>query len=228
MNIENSQLISIKGIREGLLITIGIGEWQDILEELLGQIDNQEGFFKSAKVALDVGELSLRAADLGVLREKLADREIMLWAVLSSSVKTEQNAQALGLATRIFTPRPEREIKTISTSFEEGENAIILQRTLRSGFRVSFQGSVVVVGDVNPGADIIAGGSVVVWGKLRGTVHAGSDGDEQAVVCALEMEPVQLRIANAVLPIANAKRKSQPEVIKILNGQVVVEPWIYK
>jgi septum site-determining protein MinC len=228
MNIENSQLISIKGIREGLLITIGIGEWQDILEELLGQIDNQEGFFKSAKVALDVGELSLRAADLGVLREKLADREIMLWAVLSSSVKTEQNAQALGLATRIFTPRPEREIKTISTSFEEGENAIILQRTLRSGFRVSFQGSVVVVGDVNPGADIIAGGSVVVWGKLRGTVHAGSDGDEQAVVCALEMEPMQLRIANAVLPIANAKRKSQPEVIKILNGQVVVEPWIYK
>jgi septum site-determining protein MinC len=228
MNIENSQLISIKGIREGLLITIGIGEWQDILEELLGQIDNQEGFFKSAKVALDVGELSLRAADLGVLREKLADREIMLWAVLSSSVKTEQNAQALGLATRIFTPRPEREIKTISTSFEEGENAIILQRTLRSGFRVSFQGSVVVVGDVNPGADIIAGGSVVVWGKLRGTVHAGSDGDEQAVVCALEMEPMQLRIANAVLPIANAKRKSQPEVIKILNGQVVVEPWNYK
>lgn len=228
MNIENSQLISIKGIREGLLITIGIGEWQDILEELLGQIDNQEGFFKSAKVALDVGEQSLRAADLGVLREKLADREIMLWAVLSSSVKTEQNAQALGLATRIFTPRPEREIKTISTSFEEGENAIILQRTLRSGFRVSFQGSVVVVGDVNPGADIIAGGSVVVWGKLRGTVHAGSDGDEQAVVCALEMEPMQLRIANAVLPIVNTKRKARPEVIKILNGQVVVEPWIYK
>ena len=74
----------------------------------------------------------------------------------------------------------------------------MIRRTLRSGRTVRSQGHVVVFGDVNPGAEIIAAGDVIVWGRLRGNVHAGANGDESAFVCALDMTPTQLRIAGYI------------------------------
>ena len=80
----------------------------------------------------------------------------------------------------------------------EGSEGLLVRRTVRSGQVVRHPGHVVVIGDVNAGAEIVAGGDVVVWGKLRGVVHAGAMGDEEAVVCALWMAPIQLRIGKHV------------------------------
>jgi septum site-determining protein MinC len=96
---------------------------------------------------------------------------------------------------------------------------------LRSGGRVLFEGNILVMGDVNPGAEIVAGGSVVVWGRLRGVVHAGAQGDETAVVCALELAPTQLRIAGEIAVSPKKQGKSQPEVVCLKDGQLVAEPW---
>jgi septum site-determining protein MinC len=115
-----------------------------------------------------------------------------------------------------------------------GESAMLVRRTLRSGFKLVQQGHVVVIGDVNPGAEIVATGSVVVWGRLRGVVHAGAEGDEHAVVCALNMAPTQLRIAGliAIIPQrtpqgrgGQRESKIQPEMAFIQGGQVMAEPW---
>ena len=85
----------------------------------------------------------------------------------------------------------------------------------------------VVLGDVNPGAEVIAGGNVVVWGRLRGLVHAGSLGDAGAYVCALDLSPTQLRIADqiAVTPPARRQRSVEPEQASIQEGQIVAELW---
>jgi septum site-determining protein MinC len=99
----------------------------------------------------------------------------------------------------------------------------MVQKTLRSGFSVSYAGHVVVIGDVNPGAEIIATGSVVVWGWLRGVVHAGAEGNEKAVVCALRLEPTQLRIATLIATTPKHKGKPMPEMAYIKNGQVIAE-----
>ena len=150
-----------------------------------------------------------------------------LWAILSNSPLTEKTAQVLGLATRLAVPKPERVIKTTRPDLD-GEAAILIHRTLRSGVRVIYQGSVLVIGDVNPGSEIIAAGSVVVWGRLRGVVHAGAEGDEKAVVCALDLAPMQLRIARLVAVPPKRKGKPQPEIVHILNNQVVAEPWEFR
>lgn len=221
---EKKVAFQIKGIRDGLLITLGDGEWPALQEQLLTHIRDRASFFMGARVALDVGNQILHAADLGGLRDKLADFRITLWAVLGNSPLTEQTARVLGMATRIFTPRPEHSNKAAAAP-TEGENAIFIRRTLRSGTRVAAQGNVVVVGDVNPGAEIIATGSVVVWGKLRGVVHAGADGDEQAGVYALELNPTQLRIASYIAVQPQRKGKPAPEVAHISNGQVVALHW---
>ncbi len=221
--------MQIKGIKDGLLVTLGEGDWSELESTLLAHVEEKAAFFQGARVAIDVGNHIVRAAELGALRDRLSSKGISLWAVISNSPVTEQTAQVLGLATRISTPRPERTIRSMDTNLE-GENAVFVQRTLRSGFKVSHRGHVIVLGDVNPGAEVIAGGSVIVWGRLRGVVHAGADGDENAVVCALEMTPTQLRIAGMIYT-APPKRpvfgrgKSEPEMARIVNGQMVAESW---
>ena len=89
-----------------------------------------------------------------------------------------------------------------------GEGAILVRRTLRSGYSLQHSGHVVVIGDVNPGAEIIAGGDVIVWGHLRGMVHAGAEGNDDAVVCALDLAPTQLRIGGLIATTPRAPRQA--------------------
>ena len=145
-------------------------------------------------------------------------------AVLANSPTTEIAAQDLGLATRLSKPHPERSSRTLDTKLT-GDEAVLVQRTLRSGHNINYFGHVVILGDVNPGAEIIAGGNVVVWGRLRGTVHAGADGNQDAVICALDLSPVQLRIADQISVAPPKKKKSQPEIARLLDNRVIAEPW---
>jgi septum site-determining protein MinC len=219
--------MQIKGIREGILVTLGEGAWSDLQESILQQIADQSNFFHGARVALDVGNITLHAAELGTLRDQLSEKGVSLWAVLSNSPTTEQTAQVLGLATRLSTPKPERSVRTLDSNLT-GESGILVHRTLRSGTRLISPGHVTVIGDVNPGAEIVAGGSVVVWGKLRGVVHAGSEGNDQAEVYAIDLAPTQLRIAGIIAVPPQRRGKPLPEIARIINGQVVAEPWNQK
>jgi septum site-determining protein MinC len=184
----------IKGFREGLLVSMGEGDWQNLTEELFAQIDGNLEFFEGAKMAVDVDERKLKAAEVSKLRDKLADRKVTLFAILSKSAATETVAETFGLSTK------KSDLKTganeIPRALHGGENALLLRKTLRSGAAVKFAGDVIVDGDVNPGAEITASGSIYVWGKLRGTAHAGIEGSKNEVIAALEIETSNLRIAN--------------------------------
>ena len=87
---EQKPIVSMKGVRDGLLVTLGEGEWPDIQEALLNEVKEKRDFLKGARLALDVGNRVICAADMGTLRDRLSDLEVNLWAVLSSSTATEQ------------------------------------------------------------------------------------------------------------------------------------------
>ncbi|MCL4561855.1 MAG: septum site-determining protein MinC [Chloroflexi bacterium] len=220
---ETSSFIQIKGVRDGLLITLGGAPWPDLASAFVKNVDERSSFFNGARVALDVGTNELRVAELSSLRDQLSERGLSLWAVLSESPVTETTAQNLGLATRLSKPRradyrePSEELPEDAAKWVKGP--------LRSGGRVLFEGNVVVMGDVNPGSEIVAGGSVIVWGRLRGVVHAGAHGDEQAFVCALELAPTQLRIAGEIAVSPKKQGKLRPEVASLKDGRLVAEPW---
>lgn len=102
-----------------------------------------------------------------------------------------------------------------------------IRATIRSGSSVEFEGNVIVLGDVNPGAQIIAGGNIVVMGYLRGVAHAGSKGDEKAFVSANRLEPIQLRIANYIA-ISPEDTKSTPKGCRIAyihEGTIMIEDY---
>jgi septum site-determining protein MinC len=75
---------------------------------------------------------------------------------------------------------------------------LYLQTTLRSGVEIRHSGTVIVRGDVNPGSSIVADGDILIWGRLRSTVHAGAAGNQDCVIMALRMEPTLLRIASVM------------------------------
>lgn len=222
---ETNSLIQIKGLRDGLLVLLDDASWEEQRTAFLTQVDSQPAFFKGARLALDVATQVLNVQDLVELRDQLSERGIFLWAILSESPTTENTAQLLGLATRISKPRPEESRQFAVEDLGE-DTALFLNRTLRSGTRIEFAGHVVVLGDVNPGAEIVAEGNVIIWGRLRGMVHAGSKGNRDAVICALDLSPTQLRIADETSAVLKPQQNPKPEIARINeNGKLQAEFW---
>ena len=212
--------VTIKGTRDGLLVTLGEGELGDLLAELGERLKRTASFFKGGRVSLQVGQRELSVAELEGIEALFSQNDISLQMVLSASPITRASARSLGLQTRaepIAEPSPPR----------DAGQGILIRRTLRSGQVIQYPGHVVIIGDVNPGAEVVAGGNVVVWGKLRGMVHAGAMGDDNAIICALSLAPTQLRIGNHIArPPEGGKRPSAiAEVAQVKEGKIVVEAW---
>ena len=107
---------------------------------------------------------------------------------------------------------------------EAGERTLVRRGPLRSGQVIRYRGNVVILGDVNPGAQVVATGDVIVLGALRGLAHAGADGSRSAVVAALRLCPTQLRIADLIRRAPEGDRgRLQPELARVRDGEIVVE-----
>lgn len=215
--------LAIKGIRDGLLISLGDGDWGKTLEELLSRLDSNNEFFRGARVALRLGSRPLRVSDLADLRNEFSLRGITFWAALSDAPATQDAARSLGLLTELPENRPEE--GSAPGAGPLGSPALLVQHTLRSGNLIQYSGHVVVLGDVNPGAEIVAGGNVIVWGHLRGVVHAGAEGNKEAMVCALDLSPTQLRIAEHAATSPPRKGPPQPEIALLRGEKLVAERW---
>lgn len=219
-----TSIVQIKGIRDGLLATFADAPWEEQRIALLTQIDERSTFFLGARLAIDIGPQVLKVNDLVNLRDDLSERNVTLWAVISESPTSEQTAQLLGLATRISKPRPEETRHVLDTI--SNDNALFVNKTIRSGTRIEYPGNIVIIGDVNPGAEIVAGGSVVVWGRVRGMIHAGAKGDRSAFICALDLSANQLRIAEESSAMLKPQKDPKPEIASInKEGRLQAEIW---
>ncbi|MFM9109765.1 MAG: septum site-determining protein MinC, partial [Prochlorococcaceae cyanobacterium] len=140
------------------------------------------------------GSWALRLPQLRSIATLVESRGLCLREVDGDDPETLVAAAALGLVSS--PPLPAASHGPAEATAADG--LTILRRTLRSGDQVDSKGSLLVLGDVNPGAQVSAVGHVLVWGRLRGVAHAGCDGDAGARIVALQLRPVQLRIAGAV------------------------------
>lgn len=117
---------------------------------------------------------------------------------------------------------------------------LYVEANLRSGQLIRYPGNVFVLGDVNPSAEIIAAGDIIVWGSLRGIAHAGADGDTEAKIVAMKLQAGQIRIANKITEIKKSRSKKsilniftgdkkdssmKPELVKIENGEIIIRSY---
>jgi septum site-determining protein MinC len=149
------------------------------------------------------------------LAETLNTYQIQLKSVATSRRQTAIAACTLGYS--VEQVQLQTSLTTdIQTTPSPLADALYLQMTVRSGVEIRHPGTVIILGDINPSGIVIADGDIVIWGRLRGVAHAGAGGNRESLIMALQMEPTQLRIADAV---ARAPEKSLtnffPEVAHI-------------
>jgi len=172
-------------------------------------------------VVLECAEWWLRLRELRAIQQLLQRQGLELQRVSAQRPETLVAAAALDLETEAATPtRPVEPTPAASPV-----DLTIHRGTLRSGDHLQSEGSVLVLGDVNPGARISAAGHVLVWGRLRGVAHAGCHGDGDARITALQLRPLQLRIAKAVARgPEDAPAAGQAEEARLVDGEIRIDP----
>lgn len=164
-------------------ITLKINEqadWKEIIECLEEKIPELKKLYQDEKTPIFVTGKLLKNKEMDQIKETI-QKDIDVQIEFDSP-------KVLGLygIRKVFS----EEIKTSETKFHKG--------SLRSGMKLEFEGSLVILGDVNAGAEVMAGENIVVLGNLRGVAHAGAKGNKNAIISAINIESPQIRIANIV------------------------------
>jgi len=210
--------VLFKGSKGGLELVINqSADFTDILEQLKEKLESAANFFiGSTGIRVVSGTNSLTGDERRQLINLLADYGLALH---------EQPSELLPLE---FVQDTDIHVGDSPVEYRqeaEGGKTLIVSRMLRSGQKVVFNGSVIIVGDVNPGAEIIASGNITVQGTCRGVAHAGVNGDYAATITADKLIAGQLRIAGLIARAPdNQDEPTCREIAHIANGAVVIEP----
>ena len=212
--------VSIKGGKDGLrLILDEAVPWDEVLGELHERLARGTEFFQGAQITVDTGQRALGDGEFAALLQMMGEYGLQPSTLATATPEGRSVGRAAGISTR-----PPCARRRQATPQQDTDSGLLVQRTLRSGQVLRHHGHLTLLGDVNPGAEIVASGSIVVWGRLRGTAYAGAMGDTTAVICALELAPTLLRIADAMARPPES-RPVGPEMARITSNGIEVEPW---
>ncbi|HEX2953345.1 MAG TPA: septum site-determining protein MinC [Bacillota bacterium] len=200
---EAQDRMVFKGLKNGLMLILPTnGTFHACYQELSNRLDEAKDFFRGAHVMVETKGRALSNEERRLLGE------LFLKHGVTMKLDSEIEATVQEKEKNPFVP------------------TLMIHRTLRSGQRAEFDGNVVIKGDVNPGAEIIASGDIVILGALRGIAHAGAKGDATSEVIAFAFEPVQLRIAGYIArPPEETARTRRPEIARVHGETIVVEDY---
>lgn len=206
MNQEN--YVIFKGTKDGVTVLFDAdAPFEELCQQLEKKVEEAGKFFDNVKTSLAFKGRSFSDEEEETLFQIITEHTSMEITFL----KTENNElkQLSDLLEKEMSPHN-------LTKFHKG--------SLRNGQKIEFDGSLVIVGDVNPGAEIKASGNIIVLGQLKGMAHAGCKGMTDAFISAVYMAPVQLRIADIItrFPEKNKKGPKPPEYAFIQQGQIFV------
>ena len=203
--------ILIKGNKDGINITIDMKKFagfDHMLEALLKKLSRGKDFYKGTTLILKCDMKNITKDNMQIIKDSLL-KEIELKDIILKDLENEK----------------EKEIKVFSGVYE-GKTKFI-RKTVRGGQCINYQGNIVIIGDINSGAEVTATGNVIVLGRIAGSVNAGSNGNKKAVIAAFSLQPEILRIADLLAISPDDIDKPQyPELAKIKDGAIIVEPYL--
>lgn len=197
------QYVKFKGSRNGLqLVLDDSADFAVILENLKTKLESAVVFFTKGTTVEVPADLRVLTPDQQEgLTELLAVYGLIFRETPQQLENTEKNPEGI-----------------------EELQPLFVAKTLRSGQEVVYNGSVVIIGDVNPGAEVIAGGDVIIRGTCRGVVHAGAYGNDKATITANRLLASQIRIANLIARAPDQLDKPEyTEIARIQDGSVIIE-----
>lgn len=202
----NKDVCRIKGSRQGLVVEVGDGATLgDVLSYLEAKISVAQSFFAGADVRLAFSGQEFSKQEISEIAELMSKYDMSLDLNPISNVEATNK----------------------ETEQVPGEETLLVRRTLRSGQKIHYDGNVVVMGDVNPGAEVACTGDIVVLGSLRGVAHAGIGDRVDATVFAFRLEPTQLRIAHYISrsPDEKLPQPQGPEVAKVVDNIIQISAY---
>lgn len=225
--------VIFQGTKSGLNIALDEKRpFPDLITQLKTKLDDSGFFFAKANVTLTTGSRDLSLNELKSLSEVAAAAHgLQIGGVKTSSGKTAKIAEKFGLQVNFIQSNPSLKQNPTTPKSRNKANfpAQLVRSTIRSGQIYESSGHLVILGDVNNGAEIAAAGDIIVFGSLRGNAFAGATGNRQAIVAALQLAPTLLRIDKAVARCQEKKsRSTKAEFAFIENGQIVIDDWSNK
>lgn len=192
-------------------------EWVEAWEQVRHRLQTSRPYWtEGTGVILSLANRELDSEHLQSLATILQHHHLLLHTVQTENRSTAVAAAALGYSVAQIPAST-----TVQTL--EDYRPLVLHTTVRSGTEIQHAGTVVLLGDVNPGGGVFAGGNILIWGRLRGIAHAGCQGDTQAVIMALQLSPTQLRIADHVARAPEgAPPHPIPEVAYLKEGAICI------
>ena len=210
-----SDIVTIKGLKYGLQLNFAKGaSFDDVQANLLDKLQSGDSFFiRGTTVFVPKGYF---AEEQNEALRKMFHRHGMLFS-------TELKRPNLAPPSRDTNSKaPAQKFKE---SVEEAQKMMVINHTVRGGQEIKANCSVLICGNVNPGAQVIAGGSIDIRGTCRGFVHAGAFGDKTACVVADRLMPAQIRIADLIARAPDEDIKAnQAERAMIKDNMIIFEP----
>lgn len=186
----------------------------DMKAELEQRLKKTNASLLGNRVSIDIGSKRLTERQFRELEDILHERGLHLKKLMNNHPPGDREV----LDAMVSRGDYEDEIA-------DSEDTVLICRNLRSGQKFFARGSLVILGDINPGAEVVAGGNILVMGALRGIAHAGAFGEEESVIAAYRLNPTQLRISNHITrpPDGEKVKSTNPEMARIREGKVVIE-----
>lgn len=215
----SSNSVVIKGNRNGITVVLDENmEYAQLKLQIAEKFEASSKFFGNANMALAFeGRKLSPAQQLEVMDIIMSSSDLNVVCIVDDDSTQDEKFQKA-----IEASKKEEPPASDSGQFYKG--------TLRSGQVLEAEGSIIVLGDVNPGGRIIAAGNVIVLGSLRGNVVAGVNGNENCFVVALEMNPMQIKIGEVIARCSDSapKKKSkvkgvEPKIAYVEEGNIYIE-----
>lgn len=173
--------------------------WSDLWLQLKQRLQGGDRFWQpNTIVDLMAADRLLDGRQLKAIADALWEVQLQLRRVYTTRRQTAVAAATAGYCVEQQAPPVSAINQLPAPSPAPLAEPLYLQMTVRSGTEIRHPGTVVILGDLNPGGNVIADGDILVWGRLRGVAHAGASGNAKCLIVALQMEPTQLRIADSV------------------------------
>lgn len=241
-----SEAVSFKGNKDGIVLLLDLTvEFETLCQMIVQKLWDSRNFLgdhttlivNSGTVVLDSGQ---RLA-LKVLLQSLGHEikqflpELPVEEKVSACAKTTQETQAENTSlTKQQHTNSIQHAESIQTDWAaefadvehyKTQSALAVRKNIRSGQKISYDGTLIIFGDVNAGAELEATGHILVLGVLRGVAHAGCRGDKNAVIYANQLSSVQLRIADLIAraPDGENTKRTVPEIARIIENYLVIE-----
>ena len=206
--------IIIKGNKSGLIAEINMHKFSDfteMLELLLSRLSKGKRFYRKSTLTINTSLNLINDKDVEHLEKVLFD-EIDIKDIIWQDDNAKEKEK-------------EKEKKTFSGVYE-GKTKF-LRKTVRGGQSIRYNGNIVIIGDINSGAEVTAAGNIIVLGAIKGNVSAGANGNTKAIIAAFSLQPEILKISNIVtLSPDDSEEPEYPEVAKVKDGAIIVEPYL--